>query len=285
MKDLVCNYAPIRFLPYRETAEFVNIGVLIYCPQIDYLDYKIESRKRRRIRNFFPELDLTIFATSVCAFSDDLAHRQRNTDLQIVGTRLNAKEAAQGIAEFNALVRPRESLVTFGEVGTKSISDPRTALEELFERFVLRRFAQTKDYQETWMRLRLAKFLREWKIRKYYKYAQIGDEDYKVSMPFVLSENETPQKAIKPLDLRRKDTNEIFEHGGVWVQRLRRLEKHGGVPQLCLFPVNLPETGTKENTAAVEICTELREAGGTILSFKEKSKIRRLLTASGKQTA
>lgn len=30
MNELTCNYAPIRFQPYRETGEFVNIGVVVY---------------------------------------------------------------------------------------------------------------------------------------------------------------------------------------------------------------------------------------------------------------
>jgi hypothetical protein len=31
-KKLACNYAVLRFLPYPETGEFVNIGVAIGCP-------------------------------------------------------------------------------------------------------------------------------------------------------------------------------------------------------------------------------------------------------------
>jgi hypothetical protein len=32
MNRFVCNYAIARFRPYRETAEFVNVGVVLLCP-------------------------------------------------------------------------------------------------------------------------------------------------------------------------------------------------------------------------------------------------------------
>lgn len=33
MMDVVCNYAVARFLPYRESGEFVNVEVVLACPQ------------------------------------------------------------------------------------------------------------------------------------------------------------------------------------------------------------------------------------------------------------
>jgi hypothetical protein len=50
MKDLVCNYAPVRFLPYRETGEFVNVVVVVYFPEINYQDFKLETRRTERMR-------------------------------------------------------------------------------------------------------------------------------------------------------------------------------------------------------------------------------------------
>ena len=61
MKEIVCNYAIARFRPYRETGEFANIGVVLICPQLDYFGYTFETRKHKRITDFFPELDLEIF--------------------------------------------------------------------------------------------------------------------------------------------------------------------------------------------------------------------------------
>src|SRR5512135_1840724 len=68
MKELVCNYAIARFLPYRETGEFVNIGVVLTCPQVGYSDFLFEKRKYKRVTDFFPELDVEIFKSGLQAF-------------------------------------------------------------------------------------------------------------------------------------------------------------------------------------------------------------------------
>ena len=55
MKEVVCNYAIARFRPYRETGEFVNVGIVLICPQVNYFGYLFEKRKYKRITDFFPE--------------------------------------------------------------------------------------------------------------------------------------------------------------------------------------------------------------------------------------
>ncbi len=46
MKQFVCNYAPVRFLPYRETGEFVNVGVVLHCPQTDFFGFRLIPTKK-----------------------------------------------------------------------------------------------------------------------------------------------------------------------------------------------------------------------------------------------
>ncbi len=48
----ICNYAVIRFLPYPETEEFVNVGVILACPETRTIDYMLETRRRDRITGF-----------------------------------------------------------------------------------------------------------------------------------------------------------------------------------------------------------------------------------------
>lgn len=55
MKKLICNYSVIRFLPYPETREFVNIGILACCPQVGWMDYALEARKTKRVSDFSPK--------------------------------------------------------------------------------------------------------------------------------------------------------------------------------------------------------------------------------------
>ncbi len=41
---LTCNYAVVRFLPYRETAEFVNVSIVQYGDENALLEFaKLEA--------------------------------------------------------------------------------------------------------------------------------------------------------------------------------------------------------------------------------------------------
>ena len=42
---LPCNFAVLRFRPYRETGEFVNIGVVLACPAARFFDFHVETQR------------------------------------------------------------------------------------------------------------------------------------------------------------------------------------------------------------------------------------------------
>jgi Protein of unknown function (DUF3037) len=67
-KPLACHYSVARFALYPKTDEFVNIGVVLACPAIGYLDFKrADLRRRGRIGHFFPELDANIYSAAMNA--------------------------------------------------------------------------------------------------------------------------------------------------------------------------------------------------------------------------
>ncbi|WP_153010653.1 DUF3037 domain-containing protein, partial [Pseudomonas sp. ADP] len=41
-----CNYSILRFLPYPETGEFVNIGVVLLASNGEF-HYKVETKRQR----------------------------------------------------------------------------------------------------------------------------------------------------------------------------------------------------------------------------------------------
>lgn len=41
-----CQYAIIQFMPYPETGEFANVGVVLACPQMRYLGARLAPVKR-----------------------------------------------------------------------------------------------------------------------------------------------------------------------------------------------------------------------------------------------
>jgi hypothetical protein len=275
MKQFVCNYAPVRFLPYRETGEFVNVGVVIHCPQADFFGFRlVPLRKTARVTNFFPELDTKLFKAALQGIARDLDRIQAQHRILTVTEEIPPALAKAQIADFCQLVRRREGLLHFGELGVLMAATPEKAADELFGRFVERQFAQKREYQEIVMRNRLAQFLKDWKLARHYDVNQkIGDSDFHIVMPFVHYTGESVSKAIKPLDLAKAEPSEIYHHGGAWVKNMERLRNRHQMPQEVIFTVKLPEPGKRLN-AANEICDELRVLGVELVPFEDTQRVR-----------
>jgi hypothetical protein len=270
MKELICNYALIRFLPYRETGEFVNIGVVVYAPEVDYFGFKLTAMNHRRIRAFFPEMDQTVYRAAVGSVMQEL-ERQRGRFSGIFGSTIATNE---NLAAFRALLRRKESLIHFAEPGMK-LGLPEPTLQTLFDDYVMRKFAAHPIYQEKVMQNELRKWLNEWGLRSQYRKDQvIGDQLFHVTLPFVRYENEKPTAAIKPVDLNRDASTDVFEHGGRWIQRFRRLKLRGQLPARMVVPISFP-TGIARD-AADQIVTELGEVGVDAPDFADRALIRQL---------
>jgi hypothetical protein len=140
MNSVACNYASVRFLPYRETGEFVNVGVVIYCPEIDYFDFQMESNKTKRITDFFPQLNIEILKAALQSLARDLETHRTRHPLQVFSVPRSTSAIEQDLIWFRELVRPRESLLHFGEAGTILVSKPDEACPLIFERMVERQF-------------------------------------------------------------------------------------------------------------------------------------------------
>ena len=273
MNKFVCNYAIARFRPYRETGEFVNVGVVLLCPQLDFFGHAFEHRKHKRITDFFPELDFEVFKAGLGGLLKELARliSQGDANQQFV---LGA-EAQIRIAAFKELVRTREALFHFGEVATVLADDPKAKLAELFDYYIKRQFARDREYQEIIMRRRLGDFLQKVNLARFYKQDQaVGDDNYHVILPFVHFEGTIPQKAIKPLHLDKPTTTDIYRHGDAWVSSVRRLRHINRLPQDFLFAVRHPAGKTREQAAAQEVCHELQELGTSTVPFADTEAIR-----------
>src|ERR1035437_6790080 len=274
MNKFVCNYVITRFRPYRETGEFVNVGVVLLCPQVDFFGHAFERRKHKRITDFFPELDFDIFKTGLGGLLKELTRvTGRNDETRQFVTDA---EAQMRIAAFKELVRTRESLFHFSEGGIVFADDPKAKLAELFDFYIKRQFARDREYQEIIMRRKLADFLQKVNLSRFYKQDQrVGDDDYHVIVPFVHFEGITPRKAIKPLHMDKPTTTEIYRHGDAWVSTVKRLRQINRLPQDFLFAVHYPGTKAKGQAAAQDICNELRSLGTQTVPFADHEAIQR----------
>ena len=256
MNRLACQYAIIRFLPYAETGEFANVGVLLACPATGYLDARlIPTKNTRRIAAFFDRLDKRIYRDALNYFGDELER------IRIMMRERN--ERAHGLVQqtFEGLVRPREALLRFSDTRVVLAEEPEAMLEKLFARFVERDFAN-KQYHDKILERGVREVLTQANLRRFFNAETIGTDALHIQVPFVHLRDGRPTLAIKPLDLAKDEPNLVYEYGGHWVDRIRRLKKHALLPGEMLFAVQKPVSeDNRIRNAANEIVAELREQG------------------------
>ena len=194
------------------------------------------------------------------------------------GALLPETDVQEAIQIFRYLVRPKEGLVWFGEAGVLMTENPARALDELHQRFVLRQFDETKETHEQKMCKRLQKHLGEWKLKKAFEHdVKVGDpNDFYVILPFVRSLDGKPETAVKPFDLTQNELSDIYNHGDVWISKVKRLRERNNLPINTIFAVDLPPGG-KRLAAATEICTDLKSFDVITPRFDEIDRLRSLL--------
>ena len=125
---LACNYALLRFLPYPETGEFVNVGVVVHGADLGWCGYAGDDQDVRRVTQFFPAVVATHY------------QRQRNAMLEEVervrALILKTHDRCLARSIFQELVRPRESVFRFGEMRTAMTDDPTALVAWLCEQYV-----------------------------------------------------------------------------------------------------------------------------------------------------
>eukprot|EP00831_Metopus_contortus_P027615 TRINITY_DN2317_c0_g2_i1.p2 TRINITY_DN2317_c0_g2~~TRINITY_DN2317_c0_g2_i1.p2 ORF type:complete len:286 (+),score=33.88 TRINITY_DN2317_c0_g2_i1:1157-2014(+) len=271
MKDYICNYSTIRFQPYRETGEFVNIGVLLSCPQVGFFKYRVDKAHHGRISKFFPELDMNIFRRGRLYLEKEL-----NGCMKIFSNKDKEQfvfdfEVDKNKKIFSYLMSMKENMFTFGEVSTGMTTDLEQKLDELFDFYVGRNFAHPRQYQEEVMTKELEKTFLNYSLSLCFNAKRIGTDDFNIKIPFVSDDH---NKAIKPLCLAYEDTTRIYEHGDLWISRIKRLQSLHCFPQRFMFAAAKPKANDKNKfKASSEIETELKGLGADVVSFDDRQKI------------
>ncbi len=274
-KRITCNFAVVQFLPYPETGEFVNVGVVLTAPAVGFLKYKLETKQRKRVTDFFPEMDADLFVAGRKGFADEL---DRVTRLAGASDKPDGHPPLPFHQEyiktlFRQLVRPTETLFRFSKIGTLLAESPAQALEQLFAHYVERQFAKTEEYQETVMTKRLKALLKENRLHPLYEPRTLGDDLYRVKLPFVHAENNRIERAFAPLNLGQQDTTRIIEHANLWGNRLDHLGRLEQKPEKMLFVVHTDTSDTKRTEAAKRACAALKESGVMVVHEQESEAV------------
>lgn len=275
MKRVACQYAIARFLPYVETGEFANVGIVLACPSVGYLGKRLMPVQRTgRVAAFFQPLDKRVYRDVMGNLDEELARIAR-----LVDERFDKEGPALVQETFADVTRARESLLRFSATRAVLGEDPEATLDELFARFVERDFAD-KPYLDRLLERQVRDVLIRADVRKFYEPKDVGNDYVHVRFPFVHAQGTTVVAAIKPLDLSKDDSNHVFDLGGHWLEHVRRLRKHALLPQV-LFAVRKPDADAIDASAAVdEIINEMAQEGVTVATANDTLAITRFARAA-----
>ncbi|MDE2150082.1 MAG: DUF3037 domain-containing protein [Gammaproteobacteria bacterium] len=271
--NTACHYAIVRFLPFVETGEFANVGVAIFAPDARYFGFKLLTNRHARVTNFFEQLDAKVFRVAMRTFRDELtridyAFKPLGTD-----RRLKALDRPGTMTLWTEVIKPRETIIRFGEPRVVIARDPAQKLAELFDYYVERNFV-THEYQEQALERGLRGWLKAARLDQRFLPDTIGNDEYHARFPFVEKEDDRPVKVIKPLNLGYPDAAKIIDHGGQWIVRVNALKKRNLLPRDALFAVDGPaDMTTPRGRARVEVVRELEDTGVTVVPFQDKQRV------------
>lgn len=268
MKKFACRYAVVQFVPYSETGEFANVGVVLMCPETGYFGFQLQTRKYARVTAFFDELKSPVYLTAIKIIQGELTRiGEAVANAPSTGRMDHLREM------FTALVHPREAIVRFGTARAVLTDSPKQELKRLFDHYVDRSFA-TPEYVEMAIEKRLKALLGNLQLSQPFRAEKIGDDEVHARFPLVQRRGELFRKVIKPFNLTQSEPNGIFDHGDAWVQKIRRLRKKNLLPDDVMFAVEgPPTTDAKRYAAFMEICTELKQVEVQAMNAAEEERI------------
>ena len=121
----VFDYAVVRIVPRVDRGEFVNAGVILFCPTRGFLDSRIELDEAR-LKMLAPNIDVDVVRSYLDAIPKICAGGGEAGSIGSLPQR----------ARFHWLVAPRSTIIQTSDVHSGVHEDPAAALHGLFEKLV-----------------------------------------------------------------------------------------------------------------------------------------------------
>lgn len=263
MKQM-CKYALVQFMPFVETGEFANVGVIVCAPKTKFWEFKLAPKRFKRVTDFFEEMDKEVYKVAISKFKEEMEITQK------LALNRNVRDIVDFFAE---ITRPRQALLRFSNVRTMLTEDPARELDALFERFIHRDFV-TEQYKEQQMVTAIRKQINAEKIPVKYveQKMKVGVREFTIPLTGVTKKG---LKLIKPLAFDQKRPTQLFEHGETWFNRLKALLDEGRVEsQNILLPVDAAKNLKGERREALQEVNKLFEREDIMMvNYAQKGKI------------
>lgn len=267
-----CHYAIVRFMPFIETGEFANVGVVMFAPNARFFGFKLLVNRHARVTNFFEQMDPKVYKAAMRTLREELERVDRM--LRPMGTdrRMKNLDRAGALTLWTEIVKPRETMLRFSDSRVVLADDPQAKLKDLYSYYVERNFV-TREYQERLLEKGVRRWLRDAKLLDRFHPARVGNDEYHARFPFVAGPEDKPEKIIKPLNLGYADAARIIDHGGQWVVRIHALRMRELLPGKVLFAVYGPDDFTPRGRAKREVVSELKDAGVMVTPYDQTQSI------------
>ena len=120
------DYAVIRVVPRAEREEFINSGVILFCPEQQFLDVRLQVDEER-LQALWPEIDMDPVRRHLEAFPKICSGDPSGGAIAL----LSQSE------RFHWLVSPRSTVIQISPVHTGLCESPAETLEQLFRSTIL----------------------------------------------------------------------------------------------------------------------------------------------------
>lgn len=231
-------YSFVRFRPYFETGEFVNVGLLMCEPEKRKLTYRLVAKNNKRVNDFF--------------YKSKMFEEIRETideELQYIVTQ-PFKGNAQDMANFfHHYVDVKEGIVQYSNAAVGLVDDPQTYFNNLYHQFIQNAGVKTENQEQNILKHYKTLFKQgNDQILKSYKQYMVNGELTKFTLPLALKNQDNKEiiKAIKPLAFDQIESPSMIEHCDSWVAKINRAEQEGFIKrENILFALDTPNTASK----------------------------------------
>nr|WP_314023301.1 DUF3037 domain-containing protein [uncultured Haemophilus sp.] len=233
-------YSFVRFRPYVETGEFVNVGLLMCEPEKKKLTYRLVPKNNKRVNDFFYKSKM--FET---------VRETINDELQYIVNQSFTGSAQEMATFFHHYIDIKEGIVQYSNAAVGIVDNPQDYFDRLYAQFIQNAGVKEESQEQTILRHYKALFKQENdRVLSQYKQYMVNGDYAKFSLPLALKNQQDKQilKAVKPLAFDQIESPSMIEHCDNWVAKINRAEEEGLIKRdNILFALDTPSTAHKAN--------------------------------------
>lgn len=259
------HYAVVQFMPFSETREFANIGIVLIHPSTGRFSFKIAPQSFKRVIQFFDDLDEIVYKRSIKLIQDEL----EDIRYFIIDNKIKNKPLEEFFLRFTDV---KESVVHYSEISRIAAASAEEALAMLYQRFVGRDFLK-KEYREQQMAKALKSRLDK-EITAKFGVKEFVVDIFKINMPLV-HEHQSNRCIIKPLAFHQRSTIQAKEHGESWLNRMNILIENEIIErEQALFTIEKPASDSADLLKVHDlIVNKVDKLGINYLDFEDEEPI------------